>query len=844
MTNKKIWLSILAVILVVCMSVGMLVACGKTDDDNTKTPDKKVEEKTTAFAQLMTGLSKTLNSAAASLSDLSAGAKIDIELKNGEETKNYTVQANVSLDLLEKGDTYSAAEGEECNTVLEVEILEGETVVLGVYYYDDVQSNNDLVYEGNTIYLYENLKKGNTPNKYYFKAPYVKDVQRVKLSETDKGAIDFTEAKKGVDLSTVSSMAGLIETFLSNVKQSKTEVSFGLDFDAVLQSDEVKKLLGASFDKNIDVYMDALGLDYSWSQIKSLLGKLSINAHATFDSKTSALTGIDLTLGVKSGDIEVDKTENNGKLLKVGISNNLSAKIALDYKLGSTIFTSKLVKDNDANTYVYKKDILNVGLSVDLDLGEALALSFGDTGIGINIPAGNYTLQLGVMADPFSIIELINNETNGISFKGVRNILDSITKILPLFDQLDIELYERGENGARGTSHLSASIVKVYTNAAGYEEAMATPIDEDGYLTGSSTISAFVATDIIDGIPVQSSTGLNIAGILGLVTPFITGAGEDAEVDADTAKTLALLEEIGGYLLGAYIGINDGTQGEYVEATFDTAKTAKNMIPFSNYTEFKGTFNSEYKYYTKKAELKTGVDYYVKSQDGTKFTGTTFDKDTTYYTKETDGSFKISLDAEPQNDTEYYYNLVDSYAKTTAAYDAKTTYYYQYDEYTKVETTNKQDEHYVGTPAAGVDYYTYNEETDTYTAAGAITKFTRGTDYYTKEIKYAEMGNEARFFTFEEATNLEQFAEGTTYYVGPEFGIKLNASLKLNNDKTDKIIDATVKGLDVIGLPATLTVGIGNLKITMYEVNPDYAIGSSYKHANDYNQTFNYTAQA
>ena len=843
MTNKKIWLSILAVILVVCMSVGMLVACGKTDEDNTKTPEKKPDEKTTAFAQLMTGLSKTLNSAAASLSDLSAGAKIDIELKNGEETKNYTVQANVSLDLLEKGDTYSAAEGEECNTVLEVEILEGTTVVLGVYYYDDVQSKDDLVYEGNTIYLYENLKKGTTPNKYYFKAPYVKDVQRVKSGDTESAAVDFTEAKKGVDLSMVSSMAGLIEGFLSNVKQSKTEVSFGLDFDAVLQSDEVKKLLGESFDQNIDVYMSTLGLDYSWSQIKSLLGKLSINAHATFDSKTSALTGIDLTLGVKSGNIEVNKTDNNGKLLKVGISNNLSAKVALDYTLGGTIFTSKLVKDNDADTYVYKKDILNVGLSVDLDLGEALAISFDGLPIKINVPAGEYTLQLGVMADPFSIIEYINNADNGISFKGVRNIIDAITKIVPLFDQLDIELYERGENGARGTSHLSASLVKVYTNAAEYEEAMATPIDNDGYLTGSSSIKAFVKTDIITGIEIQSSTGLDIAGILNIVTPLI-GAGEDAEVDADTAKTLALLEEIGGYLLGAYIGINDGTEGEYVEATFDTAKTAKKMIPFSNYTEFKGAFNEDYTYYTKNAEFKTGVDYYVKAQNGTKFTGTTFDKDTTYYTKEADGSFKTSLDETPQANVEYYYNLVDSYDKNTADYDAKTTYYYQYDEYTKIETTNKQDEHYVGSPVAGVDYYTYDEETDTYTAAGTITKFTRGTVYATKEIKYAEMGNEARFFNFTKQTDLEKFAEETTYYVGPEFGIKLNASLKLNDNKTDKIIEATVKGLDVIGLPATLTVGIGNLKITMYEVNPDYAIGSSYKHANDYNQTFNYTAQA
>ncbi len=844
MTNKKIWLSILAVILVVCMSVGMLVACGKTEnEDNTKTPEKPVE-KTTAFAQLMTGLSKTLNSAAASLSDLSAGAKIDIELKNGEETKNYTVQANVSLDLLEKGDTYSAAEGEECNTVLEVEILEGTTVVLGVYYYDDVQSNNDLVYEGNTIYLYENLKKGNTPNKYYFKAPYVKDVQRVKSGDTEEAAVDFTEAKKGVDLSMVSSMAGLIEGFLSNVKQSKTEVSFGLDFDAVLQSDEVKKLLGESFDKNIDVYMNTLGLDYSWSQIKSLLGKLSINAHATFDSKTSALTGIDLTLGVKAGNIEVNKKENNGKLLKVGISDNLSAKIALDYTLGSTIFTSKLVKDNDANTYVYKKDILNVGLSVDLDLGEALSMSFEGLPIEINVPAGHYTLQLGVMADPFSIIELINNETNGISFKGVRNIIDAITKIVPLFDQLDIELYERGENGARGASHLSASLVKVYTNDADYAEAMSTPIDNDGYLTGSSTIKAFVETDIITGIPIQSSTGLDIAGILGIVTPLI-GAGEDAEVDENTAKTLALLEEIGGYLLGAYIGINDGTADEIVEATFDTAKTAKEMIPFSNYTEFKGAaFNSDYTYYTKNAEFKDGVKYYVKAQDGTKFTGTTFDKDTTYYTKETDGSFKTSFDEEPQANVEYYYNLVDSYKLNTAEYDAKATYYEQYDEYTKIETANKQDEHYVGTPADGVDYYTYNEETKTYTAAGAITKFTRGTDYYTKEIKYAEMGNEARFFNFTKQTNLEGFAEGTTYYVGPEFGIKLNASLKLNKDSTDKIIEATVTGLDVIGLPATLTVSIGNLKITMYEVNPDYAVGTTYKHANTYNQTFNYTAQA
>jgi len=836
MTNKKIWLSILAVILVVCMSVGMLVSCSKTEDDG----GDDVVKKTTAIKQLFTGLQKTLDSVTEDFTDLAAGAKIEIDLQNGTETKKYTVQANIIFDVLEKGETSVT----EAKTKLEVEVLEESTVVLGVYYYDQVQSNDALVYEGNMVYLYENFDKDSSPNKYKFKAPYVKDSQRVK-----NAPIDFSKVEdEGVSVAAVNNFADIIEGFLDNVKQSDSAVSFSLNFDKVLNSEFVKENLGDDLASTVNGYMTTLGLNYNWTQIKALLGRISISASATFDTD-KALSGLQLSLGLKKGDIEINKTDKtlsaaDAKLLKVGISKDVSATVKLDYKIGKTLFTSKLASDGyNYNTYNYRKDILNVGLSVDLDLGEPIKMDFGTSGIGVNIPAGQYTLQLAVMADPFAIVEKINN---GLSFKGVGNIMNAITEILPLFDQIDIELYERGTGDTRGASHLSASIVKQYANEEAYNLAMSKATvkatDDDGKqydeLTGKDTTTlAYISTDIISKD--NSSSGLNFDGVgitelIGNLSGLIAGADE-AQVD----ETAQLLQTIGGYLLGAYIGINDGTENVYAQATFDTNKTTQKKIPFSNYTEFKGAYNASYKYYTKKAEFKQGVTYYVKQQTATTFTGTAFDSDKTYYTKE-NNEYKLSLDTEPESGKTYYYDIKDSYVENEADYNANTTYYYIYDNYVEINTSDKDKEGYVAKPVAGTNYYKYNDKTkkwEEYTKSS----FKSGDKYAIKEDAWAEMGNEAKYFTFEEATGLNatNFSSGT-YYVGPEFGITLTASLVLDADKTNHIIEATVGGLDVIGLPASLTVAIGNLKITMYEAQPDYVNNDNgqYVHVNSYNEVF------
>ena len=823
MTNKKIWLSILAVILVVCMSVGMLVSCSKTEDEG----GDDVVKKTTAIKQLFTGLQMTLNSVTEDFTDLAAGAKIEIDLQNGTETKTYTVQANIIFDVLEKGETSVS----EAKTKLEVEILDADDVVLGVYYYDHVQSNDALVYEGNSVYLYENFDKDSSPNKYKFKAPYVKDSQRVK-----EAPIDFSKVEdEGVSVAAVNGVADIIEGFLDNVKQSDSAVSFSLNFDKVLNSEFVKENLGDDLASTVDGYMTTLGLNYNWTQIKALLGRISINASATFD-KDKALSGLQLSLGLKKGDIEINKTDktlstDDAKLLKVGISKDVSATVKLDYKIGKTMFTSKLASDGyNYDTYNYKKDILNVALSVDLDLGAPIKMDFGTSGVGVNIPAGNYTLQLAVMADPFSIVEKINN---GLSFEGVGNIMNAIKEIIPLFDQIDIELYQRGTTaGTRGESILSASIVKQYADEDAYNLAMTKAVDNDEIVGSDAKSIAYISTSIISNKNLNFTTGIAVNDLIGTIADMVAGADE-AQVD----ETTKLLKTIGGYLLGAYIGINDGTEGVFAQASFDTNKTTLKKIPFSNYTEFKGAYNAAYTYYTKDATLKNDVTYYVKEQTSTPFEGTKFDASKTYYTKDSDGNYKLSLDAEPKSGTTYYYDIKDSYVENKAAYDANTTYYYKYDKYNTINTSDSTKDDYVAKPEAGTTYYKYNDKTkawEEYTKSN----FKSADKYATREDAWAEMGNEAKYFNFTKA-NIESFAANTTYYVGPEFGITLTASIVLDNNTENKIIEATVGGLDVIGLPSTLDVSIGNLKITMYEAQPDYADSDeTYHHVNSYNTEF------
>ncbi len=297
----------------------------------------------------------------------------------------------------------------------------------------------------------------------------------------------------------------------------------------------------------------------------------------------------------------------------------------------------------------------------------------------------------------------------------VTNIIDAAKKLLPMFADLQLDLLQtKDATGAavskenNNATYLSAEIVKSYSDADKTLEAGSIAIINMNLISGSSLDNVNLPLEeLIDKVP-DLTEGLPSA--------------DDGIDDA----TLNTLKTIGGYLLGAYVGVNDGETGHgLIYASFDSSKTTNKKIPFSGYTPFYGECNSDYNYYT--FEEATGVtaanfgDYFVYVA-----------KDNTFV-----------------KDTEF---------------DANETYYKVIEE-------------------------------------GKLTAFNK---------------------------------DGKQYYVGPDYGIGLKATLNTDNlstavTSTSGLITATVDGLDFIkkGMPKSLTVSIGNIHASLFDFTPNYAVNGT-----------------
>ena len=822
MTNKKLWLSLLAVVLIVCMlSVG-LMSCKKKTDEPVEDPDEpEVTLEEQAAEAIVEGIRNSL--ASADMTDLTVDGKIG--LKIGDE--QYDLKLALDLDLLqhngynynkctasstfdtkttyytkvEDADEYEEAKdltqaefdanktnyytrgtkkGKETstksNTFLNAELVKDDEVLLGIYYWDSNESVAAAnAYDQNVVYIQYFDKESDTTKKMTFPAPYVNatmkamdayvDFHGIKLDE-----LDFWDTLGGI-LPVIGSLADKTQTeFVANEKASLT-----INLGAVLtQFSDVLSNAGG--------FVEPLGLDLDLSKLGEILPAISIKLAAKFDS-TGKANGVELSLVVPKKNIEIKNKNTEEAFLKIGMDKDVNVGLSLDYKVGVTP-TPLLV---DFDDFVDQKNIIDVEVGLDLFLSETIAMNLTDT-MSISVNAGYYTAHATLALNPFCVLK----DVKSLSFDGIANIIETINKLLPAISSLELTL-QRTHDATHAPVEEAPAIRLI----------IADNYRLNGQLNGKM---AAINTTLLSGADlnlgiVDIDEAINtVSGVVkGLIDPEDESPTSTPSTEGENAVP-PILTTIGQYLQGAYIGINDGDHSD-IYVAFDTNKIAGKLIPFSGYTEYKGDL----------AELGNFKLYQKTSNGGYEVNNKAFDSTKTYYTKIGGNFRKVNKETEAYNENRKYYTVDSSsttgYSKggkiTQEQYNSATEYYvyvkeaYELANITKFET--------------GVTYYTYNDPTYAeITKANAIAAVTAW-----------------NALTAEEKADTENHPK-PVYYVlglnekGGDYGVGItNTSLAIEFDEGTVSIDlnATVTNLGFIGLPNSLTARINNLTIKLWQNN-------------------------
>ena len=821
MTNKKLWLSLLAVVLIVCMlSVG-LMSCKKKTEEEEPEPEEEVTLEEQAAEAIIEGIQKSL--AAADMTDLRLDG--EIELTVGE--KVYTVALALDLDLRQfngyeytqctKNSTFNASEQyfkvkeddeeeyEEAkglteeefnkskttyytrhkkdlendnfsNTALTAEIREGSKVLLGVYYSDSQADIEDKdPFTGDMLYV-QYLPEGATKTtKMKFNAPYVAATMLALGGSVDFHGIDLAELDiwdtLGGVLPIIGSLADKTQTeFVANQKASLT-----INLGAVLNqfSDVLSSASG---------YVDPLGLELNLSDLGTILPAISIKLAADLDS-TGMATNVGLSLTIPEKDVEIKNKDTKKTFLNINMTKDVEIGLGLRYTLYDTEENPNYFFPSDEELEEYKKfdNIIDVDLSIDLSLKEALSYSIKLNGQNMTLAVnpGDYTLSLDAALKPFELLKYIkgvekDGVTKKIDFSSTPKIIDSIDLILEAISGLDIKLVKYTDETR--TTPAAKDGEKTLTDGKVLQVVVADDYSDLGNGTYQNTGKKKVTVNaaIISGDTSITLNGAEISSAITLVKGFIEKSGEAPEGTNMTASTeeekqdtiTPILTEVGKYLAGAVIRINNGGEYGKVYAHFDSKDTVYGVIPFGGYTKWTGDYNSKWTYYTQKT-----AGEYVKNEAA-------FDASKKYYTHKAATFTKLTAEdkAKGFDDMRCYYEIVaDKYklSEDTSFVANKDYYIYEGEKWEEANITAFE---------TGVDYYTYKEAT--YEKAD-ITEFAANTDYYVKGL--SDKG---------------------------DFGLGLAATLKIDENIE---IEATITNLDIFGFPASITAKISNLDVNLWD---------------------------
>ena len=795
MTNKKLWLSLLVVVLVVCMLSVSLFACNKKDDPKTPVTPLGPTVEAQAIDAIINGIKTSV--ANGDMTDLKVDGTLGLTLGD----KEYALKLALELDLLQfngynyaaasspfdpngeyftkSGSTYTKVETpketdmskyyirvskkdvETIDTVTPSTLLHAELkdvkaneTLLGVYYADDKPGTADK-FQGNGIYIQAKTKNGQ--KKVVFPAPFISAVQSKLNGQVDFHGIDLADEDVWGSVDTVT---GIIAGLASDGVCTSTEASITLKIGDLLDPNNENNLL--SLVGGLQDWLDALDLDIDATALGELLPNISLVLSATLDNGKA--TGFDISLKLAEKDMVIKNKSKDHTVIKVNMDKDVTVGLSLDYTIG----TCTPFWPADINSYVYQENILDLALSVDLFLQNDIDIKFklGNSELRLQVPGGSYTLAANIAANPFAILQYINVE-DGIDFSSTPKIIDSIPLILKAISALELKLINTKDVDGNAIAADKQVVLQLFVGDS-------YTVSGDKYMKGSEK-SVTVNTTILSG----KSLTLNHASVdaaIDLVSGFIDKSGKapDSALNTSTAEedaTTKLLQTIGGYLLGAYIGINDGTNGALF-ASFDSALTKETMIPFGGYTEWTGAYRAGFQYYTK----NEGTDAWKK------VTTETYDATKEYFTLEAGKFVEVDQSKTTFDSMRQYYTFngtkYEAVAASVKAFDSAKTYFvYEDEKYVKAEITEF---------APATDYY--------YWVDAAYTEYTYSADTWSTAKHYVKGKSD-----------------------GGDFGMGLNASLVIGDDGIK--INATVTNLDFMGLPQTITAEISNLKVELFNNN-------------------------
>lgn len=791
MKNTKFFAKLIAVIMVVAMLATCLFACKKDDKKPDKKPvDNDVEEE---VVDTVTPLVQSIINSVAKgdMKDLKVSGDLDLALTNGNNKSNYSISLKLDLNLYQGDNTAN-------NTAGEVEIKDGDGAVLfGLYYYDNDENYN--IDQGSAAFssgkLYMQYKNGTSQEKLAITVPQVNATMKALDAK-----VDFSNVK--LDQIDISGISDIFATIASITEPDPAdETKFTINLTTVLTN-----FAGAleGIDLNGPDY--PLGIALKGSDLATILPNIKIVVDYDIN-EDETFGGLDLAISLSDKDIIINKANAaNDPILVVGMNGAVEVNPKLTFTVGADPVFSYAPLYDTVGAY---KDmsLINAEVSLKLKVDKDIALKVmdakeGSGGLKINLAADTYTVTLKVDADPtvvlgklFSYEAATKYDANEIYFRKVNDklyvraegvteanvkdfyvrkanlgfgnlgaILDTIGSILECVNSLELSIV--GEKADNIPLKLFAGRD---TEAKG---ALKLTIANLGIVTdvnGNALLSG-------------EMSNLSISALITAVTPVIVNL-----VKADEAADTTIFKTIAGYLTNAYIGLFSD-KAESLASKWKHpgahAEIAIDNIPFSGYTEFKGDYNAKYDYF----KMATAEKY-------NEFSGNSFEAGKSYYT-----------------------------------HDAV---------YSKVDTT------IYTKPEDGTTYYTYDSATKDYVEATAISAWATGVEYFTKDMvynpattkedgktyyeyvpaKYEKVSVTKDTFESVKAATLDKklYVGGSDVNAANPYGIGLNAKLDITS-ANGIVIDATVTGMDFIGLAPELTVKISGASASMFKyVVPTWA---------------------
>ena len=445
MKNKKLWLSLLVVALIVCLTSVGLFACSKsTEDTPTPTPSPTTVEQQ-ALDAIISGIQQSI--ADGDMDDLKVDANLGLKINDDQ----YNVKLALELDLLQKSDP---SDKKTSNTWLNAELTKGSDVILGLYYWDAINTSelNSNIYEGNTLYVQYKPTDATSTKKIAFPAPYIAALQnelngRVNFSNVDLSDLDFSAADV---------ILGIIAGLAEDGELTSTKASVTLKIGSLLNDGDIASLIGG-----IQGYFDSLDLDITASELGQILPNITLTVSA--DLKNGKVTGVDLKLGIDKKDVTINHKSNGAELLVIKMDDDVTVELSLDFALGkATEFYP-----SDISSYVEQENIVDAKISVDLFVREAISISFDLNGnaLALSVQPGYYTLSAEIAANPWTIVPLLSDmlSDDSTAFSSTNNIIESITELLQAINALELDL-TRTKDGAGAEVTEESALYLVLTN--------------------------------------------------------------------------------------------------------------------------------------------------------------------------------------------------------------------------------------------------------------------------------------------------------------------------------------------------------------------------------------------